>query len=162
MKLKFELKRANIENLHKLLQLTSTIWKNDDKIYFYFDADQMIVYPENRTGFDKVFARIHINNTNPKGNEVSLAQFLIVITFRDKTFSRASRSNHRKRRMQFWYRSIIFPVFWRTSRFSSSSGTMPCLSSHSATKGIRSKNSSRLLAARALPRRKRPSVHSCK
>ena len=25
----------------------------------------MIVYPETRAGFDKVFARIHINNVNP-------------------------------------------------------------------------------------------------
>ena len=71
MKLKFELKRANIEHLHKLLQLTSQIWANQDKIYFYFDVDQMIIYPENRAGFDKVFARIHINNCNPKGIDVS-------------------------------------------------------------------------------------------
>jgi hypothetical protein len=70
MKLKFELKRGNIENLHKLLQLTAQIWKNDDKIYCYFDSDQMIIYPESRSGFDKVFARIHINNANPnKMNE---------------------------------------------------------------------------------------------
>lgn len=65
MKLKFELRRSNIENLHKLLQLTSQIWRNDDKIFLYFDADQMIVYPESRAGFDKVFARIHVNNVNP-------------------------------------------------------------------------------------------------
>lgn len=69
MKLKFELKRANIENLHKLLQLTSQIWRNDDKIFLYFDGDQMIIYPENRSGFDKVFARIHINNVNPQRGE---------------------------------------------------------------------------------------------
>ena len=29
----------------------------------------MIIYPETRSGFDKVFARIHINNANPKGSE---------------------------------------------------------------------------------------------
>lgn len=30
----------------------------------------MIIYPESRSGFDKVFARIHINNANPnKMNE---------------------------------------------------------------------------------------------
>mmetsp|Transcript_31677 Transcript_31677/g.48479 ORF Transcript_31677/g.48479 Transcript_31677/m.48479 type:complete len:174 (+) Transcript_31677:76-597(+) len=45
-----------------------TLWKQDDKILFYFDTDQMIVYPQNKSGFDKVFARIHINNTNPKGD----------------------------------------------------------------------------------------------
>ena len=39
MKLKFELKKANIENLHKLLQLTHQIWSKDDKIFFYFDTD---------------------------------------------------------------------------------------------------------------------------
>jgi len=27
----------------------------------------MIVYPENRAGFDRVFGRIHVNNVNPKG-----------------------------------------------------------------------------------------------
>lgn len=27
----------------------------------------MIIYPENRSGFDKVFARIHIANSSPKG-----------------------------------------------------------------------------------------------
>ena len=73
MKLKFELKRGNIENLHKLLQLASQIWRNDDKIFFYFDTDQMIIYPENRSGFDKVFARIHIANSSPKGiSDVSI------------------------------------------------------------------------------------------
>ena len=71
MKLKFELKKGNIDNLCKLLQMTSQIWKNDEKIYFYFDQDQMIIYPENRSGFDKIFARIHINNSNPKAIEVS-------------------------------------------------------------------------------------------
>lgn len=60
MKLKFELKKAQIPNLYKLLQLTSQIWKNDEKIYFYFDTDQVIIYPESRQGFDKIFARIHI------------------------------------------------------------------------------------------------------
>ena len=29
----------------------------------------MIIYPENRSGFDKVFARIHINNVNPQRGE---------------------------------------------------------------------------------------------
>lgn len=66
MKLKFELKKANIEHLHKLLSLTQQIWRNDDKMYFYFDVEQMIIYPESRSGFDKVFARIHITNSNPR------------------------------------------------------------------------------------------------
>ena len=60
MKLKFELRRQSIPNLYKLLQLTAQIWKNDEKIYFYFDVDQLIIYPESRQGFDKIFARLHI------------------------------------------------------------------------------------------------------
>mmetsp|Transcript_13965 Transcript_13965/g.23742 ORF Transcript_13965/g.23742 Transcript_13965/m.23742 type:complete len:224 (+) Transcript_13965:1-672(+) len=31
----------------------------------------MIIYPEHRAGLDKVFARIHINNANPKSGESS-------------------------------------------------------------------------------------------
>ena len=66
MKLRFDIKRANIEQLQKLLALTFTLWKADDKIFFYFDQDQMIIYPQNKSGFDKIFARIHINNSNPR------------------------------------------------------------------------------------------------
>ena len=42
----------------------SQIWvqsgRKDDseKIYFYFDADNVVIYPEEAGGFDKVFARI--------------------------------------------------------------------------------------------------------
>ena len=32
----------------------------------YFDSDQLIIYPGERSGFDLVFARIHMNNVNPK------------------------------------------------------------------------------------------------
>ena len=52
------------------------IWKGDEKIFMYFDLDQMIIYPENRSGFDKIFARIHINNTN-KQIEVSYFHFFV-------------------------------------------------------------------------------------
>ena len=60
MKLKFELKRGQIPYLYKLLQLAAQIWKNDERIYFYFDTDQLIIYPEQRHGFDKIFARLHV------------------------------------------------------------------------------------------------------
>ena len=46
----------------------SQIWtqsgRKDDseKIFFYFDADYVVIYPEEAGGFDRVFARIHINN----------------------------------------------------------------------------------------------------
>ncbi len=70
MKLRFELRRANIEALYsklspnflEVLALVSQIWAAADKIYFYFDQDQLIIYPEEKGGFDKVFARIHIHN----------------------------------------------------------------------------------------------------
>lgn len=110
MKLKFELKKVNIDNLCKLLQMTSQIWKNDEKIYFYFDADQMIIYPENRSGFDKIFARIHINNTHSKAMEVSIitikfSDYLIDNSFhqshRAKTSSHHTKSNRRKRSVRF-------------------------------------------------------------
>lgn len=36
------------------------IWENDDKIFFYFDESQLIIYPIGKDGFDKIFARIHV------------------------------------------------------------------------------------------------------
>lgn len=66
MKLKFELKLQNIQYLHKLLVLAQQIWKQGEKIFFYFDTDSMIIYPESRAGFDKVFARIHVDNSSNK------------------------------------------------------------------------------------------------
>ena len=66
MKLKFELKKAQIEQLYKILSLIyQNIWSNDERIYFYFDSEQLIIYPEERRGFDKVFARISIANALP-------------------------------------------------------------------------------------------------
>ena len=43
--------------------------RKDDggNIYFYFDADQVVIYPEEAGGFDKVFARIHITNVYSEG-----------------------------------------------------------------------------------------------
>ncbi len=73
MKLKFELKRNQIEYLYsksfeynfiEILQLVNQIWggSGQEKIYFYFDQDSMIIYPEDKGGFDRVYARIHIRN----------------------------------------------------------------------------------------------------
>lgn len=39
------------------------IWgTTPERIFFYFDTDCMIVYPEDKGGFDRVYARIHIRN----------------------------------------------------------------------------------------------------
>ena len=45
------------------------IWggSGGEKIYFYFDQDCMIIYPEDKGGFDRVYARIHIRNAPPAG-----------------------------------------------------------------------------------------------
>ena len=43
----------------------SNIWQHsaeDEQIFFYFDAENMVIYPAERGGFDRVFARIHISN----------------------------------------------------------------------------------------------------
>jgi len=60
MKLKFDIRRQYIKNLHQILTICTKIWKNDERIIFYFDDNQLIIYPETRQGFDKIFARIHI------------------------------------------------------------------------------------------------------
>ena len=54
----------------EILQLVNQIWggSGQEKIYFYFDQDCMIIYPEDRGGFDRVYARIHIRNA-PTGAE---------------------------------------------------------------------------------------------
>jgi hypothetical protein len=42
----------------EILQLVNQIWggSGQEKIYFYFDQDCMIIYPEDRGGFDRVYA----------------------------------------------------------------------------------------------------------
>ena len=42
--------------------VNSNLWSNDDVIYFYFDTDNVVIYPETVSGIDRVFARIHIRN----------------------------------------------------------------------------------------------------
>lgn len=73
MKLKFELRKNHIEQLHKILQhVFSNIWsgsQEDEQIFFYFDNENMVIYPGEKGGFDRVFARIHISNlTNSHGS----------------------------------------------------------------------------------------------
>jgi hypothetical protein len=51
--------------LIEILQLVNQIWGTTgagERIYFYFDTDCMIIYPEDKGGFDRVYARIHIRN----------------------------------------------------------------------------------------------------
>ena len=58
MKLKFELKKQQIEYLYRnplpifkllcfigILSLVHQIWGSSEKCYFYFDQDCMIIYP---------------------------------------------------------------------------------------------------------------------
>lgn len=51
--------------------LEQQIWnetkKEELKIYFYFDTDNLIIYPEERAGFDKIFGRLHIYNKLTSG-----------------------------------------------------------------------------------------------
>lgn len=58
MKLKFELKHAHIEFLHRILHLVHSQYWGADQIMFYFDEDTIIFYPAERAGFDKIFSRI--------------------------------------------------------------------------------------------------------
>jgi hypothetical protein len=70
MKLKFELKHQNIEYLHRVLTLVSQqYWEKalDEKILFYFDEEVIMIYPSEKGGLDKIYARIHI--TNSIGND---------------------------------------------------------------------------------------------
>ena len=63
MKLKFEIKHGTIEYLYRVLSLVNnTYWDKslDDKIYFYFDDESIVIYPCEKGGLDKVFARIKI------------------------------------------------------------------------------------------------------
>jgi hypothetical protein len=45
--------------------LVNQIWGTGggERIFFYFDVDCMIIYPEDKGGFDRVYARIHIRNS---------------------------------------------------------------------------------------------------
>jgi hypothetical protein len=47
-----------------MLQLANQIWAtaNGERIFFYFDQDCMIIYPEDKGGFDRVYMRVHIRN----------------------------------------------------------------------------------------------------
>ena len=51
----------------EILQLVNQIWGpgtggGGERIFLYFDCDCMIIYPEEKGGFDRVYARIHIRN----------------------------------------------------------------------------------------------------
>ena len=48
------------------------VWGTSEKMYFYFDEDQLIIYPAEKGGFDKVFARIHISNYHSRAGDVRI------------------------------------------------------------------------------------------
>ena len=67
MKLKFTLRHGHIEYLYKVLQLVNnTYWDKslDDKIYIYFDNDCIVIYPSEKAGLDRIYARIRIGLVN--------------------------------------------------------------------------------------------------
>ena len=64
MKLKFEIRHGNIEYLHRVLQLVNSVYWDkslDDKILFYFDEDSVVIYPNEKAGIDRIYAKIQIS-----------------------------------------------------------------------------------------------------
>jgi hypothetical protein len=64
MKLKFEIRLGNIEYLHRVLQLVNNVYWDkslDDKILFYFDEDSVVIYPSEKAGIDRIYAKIQIS-----------------------------------------------------------------------------------------------------
>jgi hypothetical protein len=71
MKLKFAIKYANIEYLYRVLSLVNnTYWDKsmDDKIYFYFDDESIVIYPCEKAGMDRIFARIKVEVRSSDSN----------------------------------------------------------------------------------------------
>ena len=66
MKLNFQISKANIDVMHKILVALANLWSSGERIYIFFDNDHCIVYPESRGGFDKIyaFARIRTDNAH--------------------------------------------------------------------------------------------------
>jgi len=51
--------------LEILQHVYASIWAHsgdEEQVFFYFDSENMVIYPSERGGFDKVYARIHISN----------------------------------------------------------------------------------------------------
>lgn len=55
--------------------MVNQIWGTTagERIFFYFDTDCMIIYPEDKGGFDRVYARIHIRNQSLSTDGVASA-----------------------------------------------------------------------------------------
>jgi hypothetical protein len=71
MKLKFVIKHANIEYFYKVLSLVNNLYWDkglDDKIYFYFDDESIVIYPSEKAGIDRVYARIKIEVKSQDAN----------------------------------------------------------------------------------------------
>ena len=60
MKLNFQISRSNIDILYKLLTALSHVWPSGERIYIYFCNNTIIIYPEERSGFDKIYGRMQI------------------------------------------------------------------------------------------------------
>lgn len=65
MKLKFELKQSNLDQLLKVLtHVYQTYWdgkESDDKTLLYFDNDTLLIFPIEQAGFDRIYARVVIS-----------------------------------------------------------------------------------------------------
>ncbi|CDW88775.1 UNKNOWN [Stylonychia lemnae] len=62
-------------NPKEILQLASQIWGNTGRIFFYFDDTKMIIYPEEKNPFDRVFARVHIDLLAMDTNDIQVHFF---------------------------------------------------------------------------------------
>jgi hypothetical protein len=116
----------------------------------------MIIYPENRSGFDKVFARIHIANSSPKGIS-DVSTFLILYVFRAKISCHLTRLKVKRRNQQFWSRHTTFKDLSLIWKFWWNWVTMPCSNWLSALQMTKSRSISRSPEAMVAQGRGRPS-----
>jgi hypothetical protein len=85
MKLKFELKPHQMSKLlgiyhthnyfSDILKEVKGIWGDKGEtgqIMFYFDNDQMIIYPEHKGGWDRIYSRVHVLNHLSMAGDVSV------------------------------------------------------------------------------------------
>ena len=69
--------------------MVNQIWgtsgaQSSERIFFYFDTDNMIIYPEDKGGFDRVYARIHIRNTPTDSSAAAQGNFLTNYTIKSQ------------------------------------------------------------------------------
>ena len=59
------------DSLYRVLSLVNnTYWDKsmDDKIYFYFDDESIVIYPCEKAGMDRIFARIKVEVRSSDSN----------------------------------------------------------------------------------------------